>query len=436
MNDLTVGGDLTVNGTTTTVNSTVTTLDDPIITLGGDTAPTQTDSKDRGVEFRYYDTEARLGFFGWDNSSNQFTFLTAATNTSENLSGTDGALRAGSLNLTGSGTALDVDNNVNIDGTLTVDGRFISNVAQGSAPFVVSSTTKVTNLNADLLDGLNTSSTDQSSASVVVRDSSGDFSAGTITADLSGNATTADGFSGQVNYTLNGDVSGSFTVQDSPGAGLISNNSFTVSFTDDDINGLKAMAGTGLVTRTAAGTYAQRSISATANSGVTVSNGDGVSGDIVVNVLSASSNAANQLVLRDASGDFAANEITADLVGNVTGDVTGDVTGTSSQATNIATQTPQEDFNQEHPVLFVRNSTASVSYQHARTETNITYNPFQNRLTVNEVAADVTGEVTLEGAAPASATATGTAGDIRYDADYIYICVATNTWKRSAITTW
>lgn len=37
---------------------------------------------------------------------------------------------------------------------------------------------------------------------------------------------------------------------------------------------------------------------------------------------------------------------------------------------------------------------------------------------------------------PASATATGTAGEIAWDADYIYVCVATNTWKRSAIATW
>lgn len=42
----------------------------------------------------------------------------------------------------------------------------------------------------------------------------------------------------------------------------------------------------------------------------------------------------------------------------------------------------------------------------------------------------------LQGTAPASATATGTAGDIRYDADYIYICTATDTWKRVAIATW
>lgn len=33
-----------------------------------------------------------------------------------------------------------------------------------------------------------------------------------------------------------------------------------------------------------------------------------------------------------------------------------------------------------------------------------------------------------------TATATGTAGQISYDANYVYICTATNTWKRAALT--
>lgn len=37
---------------------------------------------------------------------------------------------------------------------------------------------------------------------------------------------------------------------------------------------------------------------------------------------------------------------------------------------------------------------------------------------------------------PASATAAGNAGDICWDANYVYVCVATNTWKRSALSTW
>jgi hypothetical protein len=37
---------------------------------------------------------------------------------------------------------------------------------------------------------------------------------------------------------------------------------------------------------------------------------------------------------------------------------------------------------------------------------------------------------------PASATAAGTAGQVAADASYLYVCVATNTWKRVALTTW
>lgn len=37
---------------------------------------------------------------------------------------------------------------------------------------------------------------------------------------------------------------------------------------------------------------------------------------------------------------------------------------------------------------------------------------------------------------PASAAATGNAGEICWDASYIYVCTAANTWKRAALSTW
>ena len=37
---------------------------------------------------------------------------------------------------------------------------------------------------------------------------------------------------------------------------------------------------------------------------------------------------------------------------------------------------------------------------------------------------------------PASAAATGTAGQIAWDANYVYVCVATDTWKRTSLSTW
>lgn len=37
---------------------------------------------------------------------------------------------------------------------------------------------------------------------------------------------------------------------------------------------------------------------------------------------------------------------------------------------------------------------------------------------------------------PASAAAAGVKGQVAWDASYVYVCVATNTWKRAAIATW
>jgi len=37
---------------------------------------------------------------------------------------------------------------------------------------------------------------------------------------------------------------------------------------------------------------------------------------------------------------------------------------------------------------------------------------------------------------PASATATGNTGEICWDSGYLYVCVATNTWKRTSLSTW
>ena len=39
-------------------------------------------------------------------------------------------------------------------------------------------------------------------------------------------------------------------------------------------------------------------------------------------------------------------------------------------------------------------------------------------------------------AVPASAAATGTAGQIAYDAQFLYVCIAANTWVRAALDTW
>ena len=98
----TITGNLTVNGTTFTVDSTVTTLQDPILTLGGNSAPASDDNKDRGLEFRWHNgSTAKVGFFGFDDSTGRFTFIPDATNTNEVFSGTKGTIDVAGIFLNG-----------------------------------------------------------------------------------------------------------------------------------------------------------------------------------------------------------------------------------------------------------------------------------------------------------------------------------------------
>lgn len=128
-----VGGDLTVNGTTTTINSTVTTIDDPMITLGGDTDPISDDFKDRGVEFRYYaGGAAKKGFFGFDRSADAFSYYNEGTNTGEIYAGTIGNAKFANLQLAGSATGSNIRFNTDQTGTPTLNATLTA--IRGDSP--------------------------------------------------------------------------------------------------------------------------------------------------------------------------------------------------------------------------------------------------------------------------------------------------------------
>jgi len=115
---LVIKGNLQVDGTTTTVNSTIVTIDDPVFVLGGDTTPAADDNKDRGIAYKWHDgTDAKLGFFGYDDSASEFIFIPDATDTSEVYTGTLGNVAFGNLRLDGA-----VDSTTTTTGTLKVAG--------------------------------------------------------------------------------------------------------------------------------------------------------------------------------------------------------------------------------------------------------------------------------------------------------------------------
>lgn len=52
------------------------------------------------------------------------------------------------------------------------------------------------------------------------------------------------------------------------------------------------------------------------------------------------------------------------------------------------------------------------------------------------VDVNASGKLLLATSTPGSSSATGTTGTIAWDTNYIYVCIATNTWKRAAIASW
>ena len=70
-------------------------------------------------------------------------------------------------------------------------------------------------------------------------------------------------------------------------------------------------------------------------------------------------------------------------------------------------------------------------------EVSVRYNNSTKWETTN-TGTKTTGQMDLAAlnSAPSSASDTGVTGEIRFTADYIYVCVGTNTWKRAALATW
>ena len=114
----TFSGNLTVNGTTTTVDTTNTTIKDSLLELNSGAT---SNSNDCGIVIERGSTGDNA-ILMWDESADTFVVgTTTATGASTgNLTVTDGALQAGSLDISG---------NVDVDGTLEADAMTLNGTA-------------------------------------------------------------------------------------------------------------------------------------------------------------------------------------------------------------------------------------------------------------------------------------------------------------------
>ena len=135
--NLTVGGNLTVSGTTTTVNTTNTTVADQLFELGN--GRTGSATGDAGFVIERGDDDNV--FIGYDESADEVTFGTGSFTgaSTGDLTLTDANIRAanvtatGALDVTGATTlrgnvTLGVNSGDSTEDTITVTGRFISNL--------------------------------------------------------------------------------------------------------------------------------------------------------------------------------------------------------------------------------------------------------------------------------------------------------------------
>jgi hypothetical protein len=97
-----------------------------------------------------------------------------------------------------------------------------------------------------------------------------------------------------------------------------------------------------------------------------------------------------------------------------------------------------ELFSSANDVRLMAYDRAGASYQDASIRAkSISLNTSgTSRVDVTDSSVKSNIPLVLTQKTPASASAAGIAGEICADANYIYHCTATNTWKRVAIATW
>lgn len=88
--------------------------------------------------------------------------------------------------------------------------------------------------------------------------------------------------------------------------------------------------------------------------------------------------------------------------------------------------------NSAKPVANLAVATSIVSTDRIVILTNTTTTA--NVKTVNTSV--FVANLVLSNSVPANSTSNGTVGTIRWDSDYVYICVSNNVWKRATLSTY
>ena len=256
--DVIISGDLTVEGTTTTIESQTLTVKDKNIELGVVASQTDVTADGGGITLK----GATDKTINWVDSTDAWTLsehVNIASAKEYRIDGTKvldatslgsavvsssltsvGTVGTGVWNGTAIATAYIADSAVT--SAKIADDAIVN--ADINASAAIADTKLGTISTAGKVSNSATTATNANTASAIVaRDGSGNFAAGTVTAALTGNASTATALETARNFAVTGDVTGTVSSDLTSGASIATSIASGV-IVNDDINASAAIAGT------------------------------------------------------------------------------------------------------------------------------------------------------------------------------------------------
>lgn len=378
------------------------------------------------------DTLYSIRFQGYDGTIAQTAAMIRGEVNGTPVNGTvPGRIRfltTGVDGITNTAMLINRDQNVQINNTLTVNGAIENGQIRVNGNYI---TTYVSNANLELsangtgavvIEGLTYPSADGTNGQVLTTNG-----AGLLTwTSVSGSGTGAVTFTGSIIDTTDSS-SISFTPAVTFNSDVLVDNDLRIGNTVYATEFVSTSVGTpainsdttidlnaGIAVRITGGTLRLNSYTSTERDALVAANGDTIY------------NSTTHLVEFYQNGSWAGASTSFGATLQVGGDSSG-ITF-SDPGTHIIGSLTDIEIASGTDISIVSLGTASLS---SVGPINIDSGTGSNPITIKS------GPLILETSLPpASATASGTRGTIAWDADYLYVCTDTNTWKRVLLATW
>ena len=339
--NLTLSGNLTVNGTTTNVSSTTVTIDDPLFALADNNSA---DSVDIGWYGKYVDSGTKYSGLFRDASDSDMWKLFATT-------GNSNAAPSTTVDTTSGFTLANLSVN-ELTGT-------IATAAQGN----ITSLGTLSALTVDdvAIDG----------KVVTMTGSSGDTATITVGTNGTLDITTTDTAAAAANIQITADgtaeLAGTTVTLDSEGGITLDANGGTITFADN---------GSSLGTITSSGYSGTAAVATT----VTITDNESTNEDNAV-VFTAGGDVDGGNLGLESDGNLTYNPSSGTLTSTTfSGNLTGNVTGTASIATTV-TITDNESTDEDNAVVFTAGGDVDGGNLGLESDGNLTYNPSSGTLT-------------------------------------------------------